>query len=60
MDISEIRKKTKSDLKDLLFKKREELRKANFSIRSGKIKNIKSISGIKKDIARILTVLKDK
>ncbi len=60
MDISEIRKKTKSDLKDLLFKKREELRKANFSIRSGKIKNIKSISKIKKDIARILTVLKNK
>ncbi len=60
MEIEEIRKKTKSDLKDLLLKKREELRKANFSIRSGKIKNIKSISKIKKDIARILTILKNK
>ncbi len=60
MKIQEIKKKSKSELQDLLFKKREELRKFNFSIRSGKIKNIKSISEIKKDIARILTVLKNK
>ena len=45
---------------DLLYKKREELRKINFSLHSGKIKDVKSISKIKKDIARILTVLKNK
>ncbi len=60
MKIDEIKKKNKEDLMDLLYKKREELRKINFSLHSGKIKDVKSISKIKKDIARILTVLKNK
>ncbi len=60
MKIEDIRKKSKTDLKDLLFKKRDELRKVNFSVQSGKMKNIKAISETKKDIARILTELKNK
>jgi ribosomal protein L29 len=60
MKIQDIVKKSKSDLMDLLSKKREELRKNNFSVRSGKVKNIKIISENRKDIARILTVLKNK
>ena len=60
MKIKEIENKSKVDLIDLLFKKREALRKSKFSVLSGKVKNIKLISEIKKDIARILTVLKNK
>ncbi len=60
MKIEEIKKKSESDLMDLLFKKREELRKNNFNVRSGKVKNMKIISENRKDIARILTVLKNK
>ena len=60
MKTKEIENKSKSDLIDLLFKKREILRKGRFSVFSGKVKNIKVISGTKKDIARILTVLKNK
>jgi len=59
MKITDIKNKSKIDLTDLLFKKREELRKLNFNVRSGKVKNVKSISETKKDIARILTILKN-
>ena len=58
MKISELRKKTKSQLKKLLIAKREKLRTLRFDLASGKVKNVKEIRGIKKDVARILTLLK--
>ena len=60
MKVKEIENKSKSDLIDLLFKKRDLLRKSKFNVLSGKVKNIKMISETKKDIAKILTVLKNK
>lgn len=59
MKISEIIKKTKEERENLLFKKREELRKLRFNTSSRKVKDVKTISKTKKDIARILTVLKN-
>ncbi len=60
MKISEIRTKTQDKLIDLLSKKREDLRSLNFRNSAGKVKNVKSISQTKKDIAKILTILKEK
>ncbi len=59
MKISEIRKKSKDDLLDLLVKKREELRNLRFRNSAGKVKNVKTISTNKRIIAKILTVLKE-
>jgi ribosomal protein L29 len=59
MKISEIRKKSKDDLLDLLVKKREDLRSLRFRNSAGKVKNVKTISANKRIIAKILTVLKE-
>ncbi|RLC34742.1 MAG: 50S ribosomal protein L29 [Candidatus Nealsonbacteria bacterium] len=58
MKIGEIRQKTKEELKKLLTEKREKLRRLKFDLISGKVKNVREIRQIKKDIARILTCLK--
>jgi len=58
MKISELRQKTESELKKLLQDNRERLRSLRFDLASGKIKNVREIRKIKKDIARILTLLK--
>jgi len=39
---------------------REKLRSLRFDLASGKVKNVREIRNIKKDIARILTILKEK
>jgi len=59
MKITELSQKPKNELQDLLSEKRERLRQLRFSISSGKVKNVREIRMIKKDIARILTILKE-
>ena len=58
MKIEELRQKSESELKNLLAEKRERLRVLRFDLASGKVKNVREIRQIKKDIARILTILK--
>ena len=58
MKIIELRQKPKNELQTLLSEKRERLRQLRFNISSGKVKNVREIRMIKKDIARILTILK--
>ncbi len=60
MKASELRKKSERELQEELFKKREELRLLRFNLASGKVKNIREIRAVKKDIARILTVLNER
>jgi large subunit ribosomal protein L29 len=60
MKIAELRKKTKAELKKLLLENREKLRALRFNLASGKLKNVREIPYLKKDIARILTLLKEK
>ncbi len=60
MKILELRKKTKEELENLLLKNREELRKLRFNIYSKKVKNVKTVKNLKRDVAKILTILKDK
>jgi len=55
----ELRKKTKNQLDKLLLEKQERLRQLRFDLASGKLKNVREIRHIKKDIARILTLIKE-
>lgn len=57
MKIKEIAKKSEKELKRMLLEKRERLRNLSFDSAQGKIKNTSQIGKIKKDIARILTIL---
>ncbi|MCX6722773.1 MAG: 50S ribosomal protein L29 [Candidatus Staskawiczbacteria bacterium] len=59
MKTAELRKKDKKELEktvQLLTKKLSDLR---FKFSSGKLKNVKEIKNSKKEIARILTILKE-
>ena len=58
MKITELRKKTKEELHNLLWGKRTRLNELKFLLAQKKVKNVKESAQIKKDIARILTLLK--
>ncbi len=58
--IKEFARMSKSELQRTLALKRERLRELRFDLIAGKVKNIREIREIKKDIARILTLLKQK
>ena len=55
---TELRQKSKGELEKSLPELRERLRALKFDLASGKVKNVREIRQIKKDIARILTLLK--
>jgi ribosomal protein L29 len=58
--MKDLLKKNKKDLIEMLKTKREALRAFNFSLVGGKTRNVKEGSAIKREIARILTVLNTK
>lgn len=58
MKAKEIAKKNEKELQQLLKEKREKLRQLRFVLATGKVKNVREIRMLKKDIARILTILK--
>lgn len=60
MKIQELRQKSKNELQKLLEEKRLRLAQLRFDLAAGKIKNVREIRKIKKDIARILTLMKEK
>lgn len=60
MKIQEIRKKTENDLQKLLADLQENVRSTRFKIISKEIKNHQVLRQAKKDVARILTVLREK
>ena len=57
MKIKEIKQKSKKELKRVLHESQEKLRQLRFDLSAGKVKNVREIRKIKKDIARILTIL---
>ena len=59
MKTSEIRQRSEVELEEILGKKREKLRQFRFDLASGKVKNVREIRILKKDIARILTILQE-
>lgn len=53
-------KKTEKELTALLAEKRLALRNFRFAIAGSNVRNVKEGNAVKKDIARILTLLKQK
>ena len=58
MKIKELRQKSEKELQKILQQKKEKIRSFRFSLASGTVKNVREIRELKKDIARILTILK--
>lgn len=59
MKIRELRRKSIKELQRTLIGLRDKLRELRFNLAGGKVKNIKEIRQTKRDIARILTILKE-
>jgi large subunit ribosomal protein L29 len=59
MKIKELRQKSKDDLEKILKEEREKLRQLRFDLASGKVKNVREPGNLKKEIARIITILKE-
>lgn len=60
MKAKDLHQKTEHELKSLLAEKREKLRELNFDIHLKQSKNVRDVRKLKRDIARILTILKVK
>ena len=58
MKLEELRKKTEEEILKILQDNREKLRQLRFGLAAGKVKNVREIRKIKKEVARILTLLK--
>lgn len=59
MKVRELRQKSNKELQQTLINLRDKLRELRFNLAGGKVKNIKEIHQTKKDIARVLTLLKE-
>ncbi len=59
-DLKEIYSKTEKELRDLVKEKREELFRLNLDLRQNKLKNTRSIFYTRKEIARLLTLIREK
>ena len=57
MDTKDLQKKDIVELKKLLSEKRKEKSATSFNLKMGKVKNVKALAGLKKDIAHILTTI---
>ena len=60
METAEIRKKTKEELEKELKELKEKQGDILFKLAANKLKNVREIRNIKKNIARIMTILKEK
>lgn len=60
MDFDEIKNKNVVDLKALVLEWRAKMRDLKFKVASGGLKKVGSIASLRHDIARALTVLKEK
>ncbi len=59
LKFAELRQKPKPELEKLVQDNREKLRQLRFDLLSGKIKNVREIRKLKKEIAQILTSLEE-
>ncbi|MBI2122162.1 MAG: 50S ribosomal protein L29 [Candidatus Sungbacteria bacterium] len=57
MKIAELRQKTKEELQELLHEKCARIDELRPLLHQKKVKNVKELSRVKKDIARIMTLL---
>lgn len=59
-ELKEFKKKDEKELKRLLAENREKLRELRFSVNANQLKDVKSLNKIKKIVARILTILRER
>ncbi len=59
MKIAELRQKSKEELEALAGEKQSRIEELRFLLRQNKTKNVKEIKNIKKDIARIKTLVRE-
>lgn len=59
MKLKDIRKKNESELKEILAVKREKLRELRFKDSNKQLKNVREIRNVRKEIAQLLTLLKE-
>jgi ribosomal protein L29 len=57
--IKELREKNKIELANILAEKREFARKLRFEIASKQIKNVRDLRNSKREISKILTLIKE-
>jgi large subunit ribosomal protein L29 len=60
MKTSELRKKTKEELKKMLLEEQEKLRSLRFALHLKQSKNVREIRKVRKSIAQIFTIIKEK
>lgn len=58
MKQTEIKERTDKDVRDKLAQLRERMRILRFDLAAGKVKNVREMRAVKKDIARILTEIR--
>ncbi|HZI95753.1 MAG TPA: 50S ribosomal protein L29 [Candidatus Paceibacterota bacterium] len=56
----ELRLKQEEELNQLLSESQKKLRELRFNLAGGKVKNVRTIRVLKKDVARIITILNEK
>lgn len=59
-EIGEFKNKPLAELEKFVRDSKEKLRAMKFDLAAGKVKNVKDLRMLKKDIARALTFIKDK
>lgn len=60
MRAKELRQKTEKELDDLLIEKSHNFGKLKFDLASKKLKNVMQIKELRREIARIKTIIKNK
>jgi len=60
MKAKELRQKNDNELEKILQEKRKKLYQLRSDLVAGKVKNVREIRMVKKDIARILTILNER
>jgi large subunit ribosomal protein L29 len=57
MKMKELKQKNKNELRKLLTENQKKIGQFRFDLNSKKIKNVKEMKELKRDVARILTIL---
>ena len=57
MKITELKQKSKEELMALMHEKKVRIDELHFLLSQNKVKNVKETAAVKKDIARIMTVI---
>ena len=60
MKTKELRSKDEKSLNKMEFMLREKLRALRFDLQAGKVKNVKEVKQVRRNIAQILTIMKEK